>query len=278
MIMSNAPTGPGESVGLMEEGGNRFLTLPVGRIATAVVRAAPRVEAEAAPGVPLLVELWTSAGTTLEEVRIEPLSDDILHASVQIRQAGGTRGVDARPADGIALAAQMGLPLSVADEIMRRDAWDLSGAREIVTRLQAVDEASLRPAVAEPFLGRIADGMLESLRRRTRVGEGNTFSKLVIELQQLGGPASGFSPLVYMLYHSDNGVGGGNVALPVSMLPVLIARFKQMANLDLAICAAPQEGETTVRLQGTAHRLRVATECTPLGEKVTLRLLAAEGQ
>lgn len=80
----------------------------------------------------------------------------------------------------------------------------------------------------------------------------------------MGGRGSQGPPWVFMTYHYGGGsVGGGNVGMPSAILPVLIARFKQMAGLDLAEQQAPQQGHTTLQRQDRSYELRVSTELPP---------------
>jgi len=282
VLMSHAPANPGEWVGLMEQGGSRFLPLHVDRLAAATVRAPHRTAPEGTPALALLIDLLQTAGITLAEVRIAPLGDAILHATVKIRQNGAARAIEARPADGLVLAVQAGLPLLVAEETMQREAWDLSDARAIAGRLlRMAGEAALREAAENPFPARVADGILEGLRRRLPAGDSESKASVFIGHRPLGipvrlleDPDAPVRPDVYMAFHYAGNIGGGNVAMPYAVFLLLLARFKGMAGLDPMEHVEPQQGETTVRLQGSEYRLWVASAPTPPDESLRLRLTA----
>lgn len=60
---------------------------------------------------------------------------------------------------------------------------------------------------------------------------------------------------------------------PKSIYPLLISRFKVMANMDIAERRIPQDGRFTTRIDGKIFDVRVASMPTSYGEKLTLRLL-----
>src|SRR5690554_2941065 len=63
------------------------------------------------------------------------------------------------------------------------------------------------------------------------------------------------------------------------LAPVLVARLKVMARLDIAEKRLPQDGRITVRLAGHAVDIRVSTIPAAHGERIVLRLLdQAAGQ
>jgi type II secretory ATPase GspE/PulE/Tfp pilus assembly ATPase PilB-like protein len=74
-----------------------------------------------------------------------------------------------------------------------------------------------------------------------------------------------------MNYLAAGNTLGRTVALRPAMLALLAARFKRMANLDLAERSAPQDGRTLIRRDGKEYDLFVSTEPTEFGEQLTLR-------
>ncbi len=66
----------------------------------------------------LMVSLLKATHTSVVEVRIESLKDDIFYAIVKIRNGEGEQEIDARPSDALALAVQLGSPIYIAEEIM----------------------------------------------------------------------------------------------------------------------------------------------------------------
>jgi type II secretory ATPase GspE/PulE/Tfp pilus assembly ATPase PilB-like protein len=69
--------------------------------------------------------------------------------------------------------------------------------------------------------------------------------------------------------------------LPAALRPQLIARLKAMANLEPAETRRPQQGPTTVRVNGTDLDLVVSTSSTPHGENAVVSVhshVAARGR
>lgn len=210
------------------------------------------------------VNLLKAAGGRLEELRIEPLNEEILHATLKVRQDGTAREVDARPGDGIVLAVQTGIPIYLAGEVLNRGAWDLSDPLGLLERLRHTgDEASLRRAIEEPFLVRVTEGMVEHAIRYLHAHRDNSAAEVV--LQPHG------EDWIQMNYLAAGNTLGRTVALQPAMFALLTARFKSMANLSLADRSAPQHGRTSIRRDGKEYDLLVSTEPTEFGEQLTLR-------
>ena len=68
----------------------------------------------------LMVNLLQATGSTLEEVRIEALKDEVFYATLKIRGSTGEQELDARPSDALTLAVLVKCPIYVTDEIMQR--------------------------------------------------------------------------------------------------------------------------------------------------------------
>jgi len=60
---------------------------------------------------------------------------------------------------------------------------------------------------------------------------------------------------------------------PIDLHPALSSRIKVMANMDIAERRLPQDGRTTLNIEGNIIDVRVATIPTAYGEKITMRLL-----
>jgi type IV pilus assembly protein PilB len=60
---------------------------------------------------------------------------------------------------------------------------------------------------------------------------------------------------------------------PVRLHPSLVSRIKVMAGMDIANRRSPQDGRTTMKLEGRIIDFRVASLPSAYGEKLTLRLL-----
>ena len=60
---------------------------------------------------------------------------------------------------------------------------------------------------------------------------------------------------------------------PISIHPSLVSRIKVMSNMDIAERRIPQDGRTTLKIDGNIIDVRVATMPSAYGEKITMRLL-----
>ena len=275
IIMSQSSGHTRDWVGLMEEGGDRFLPIQLGWDVRGIAAVLNKNAPDVSPPLALMARLLEATHSNLEEVRIEPLKDEILHGVLRIRQQGAEREIAARPGDAVALAVQTVRPIYAAEEIMARASWDLSNSLAVVERLlQANDEASLQRAVNEPLIVRVVQGMIEyGLRYLSE----HTFGDMRLERSHKHG-----RHWIFLNYRSGGGYdaggssGGANVALPEAALPVVIARFKHMANLSLAERHALQHGHTTVQDKGKEYDVGVTTEPTELGEKLILRFQQKE--
>jgi len=65
--------------------------------------------------------------------------------------------------------------------------------------------------------------------------------------------------------------------LPREILPPLVARFKIMADLDIAECRRPQDGRISVMVGTHSYDLRVSIVPCAHGEKIVLRILDKSG-
>ena len=70
-----------------------------------------------------------------------------------------------------------------------------------------------------------------------------------------------------------DGVLHNTMQPPTRLHPSLVSRVKVMAGMDIANRRSPQDGRTTLKLNGRVIDLRVASLPTAYGEKLTLRLL-----
>ena len=61
-----------------------------------------------------------ATGAQLEEVRIEALKDEIFYAVAKVRSGDSVQEIDARSSDALALAVQMGSPIYIAEEVMKK--------------------------------------------------------------------------------------------------------------------------------------------------------------
>ena len=66
----------------------------------------------------LLVSLLEACEATVERVEVTQLVEGTFHAAITLHTPAGTRIVDARPSDSIALALRVGAPTFVADDVL----------------------------------------------------------------------------------------------------------------------------------------------------------------
>lgn len=97
-----------------------LLPIWIGPMETAAILVA--LGAADAPPRPLtydlLVNLLTACEAEVERVEVTELVERTFHAAVTLRTPAGTRVVDARPSDSIALALRVDAPILVADEVL----------------------------------------------------------------------------------------------------------------------------------------------------------------
>jgi RNA polymerase sigma factor (sigma-70 family) len=262
-------------VGLMEEARQRFLPFHVGWDASGIAAVLEGTSTEVAPAMALMYRLLKETNTRVEAVRIAPLTDGILHSVIQMRQGETPREVQARPGDAIALAVQTGGAVYVAPEMMEEGTWDLSDPIAQVQRIRpASNGVTLAQAAAEPFVARVAQGMLEQGARYLQ--RGNTAGEILVRLRWLDEMPDARLRLIYVFHRAGGSSSGGNTALPWEMLPVLVAHFKKVAGLDLTVTNSPQQGHGLANCLGKAYELLVSTTPTEAGEELSLRLEEAQ--
>lgn len=66
----------------------------------------------------LIAQLLSASRASVERVRISALNDGVFYAIVKLRRNGTVQELDARPSDALALAAHLGVPIEVADEVL----------------------------------------------------------------------------------------------------------------------------------------------------------------
>ncbi|HWI30144.1 MAG TPA: bifunctional nuclease family protein [Microbacterium sp.] len=66
----------------------------------------------------LMRSLLESVGASVERIEITRLEEGTYYAEITLATAAGTRVIDARPSDAVALASRVGAPMWVADEVM----------------------------------------------------------------------------------------------------------------------------------------------------------------
>jgi hypothetical protein len=147
---------PGERrvVLLGEDSGERVLPVWVGQyegdaIAVSLVKAeAPRPLTFA-----FAAHLLEAAGGRIRGVRINRLAEETFYAEVILDTATGTRTIDARPSDAIALALVTGAKIRVASEVMdqaSKTPAELRKSRPAESRSARERAEEIRELVAGP--------------------------------------------------------------------------------------------------------------------------------
>lgn len=105
---------------LNEIEGTRYLPIWVGAVeATAIAYAQQDVTPPRPMTHDLIVDLITELGASLTGVRITALTEGVFFAFLDLTTAtGATHELSARPSDAIALALRVGVPITVAPEVL----------------------------------------------------------------------------------------------------------------------------------------------------------------
>jgi RNA polymerase sigma factor (sigma-70 family) len=117
----NDPPGERSIVLLVERAGERLLSIWVGRFeADAIAIGLVGAEARRPLTYAFAAQLLSAVGGRVREVRIERLVDETYYAQVVVEADAGSKIIDARPSDAIALALETGAPIRVSREVMER--------------------------------------------------------------------------------------------------------------------------------------------------------------
>jgi hypothetical protein len=112
-------------------GGERTLPIWMGPAEARFI--ALQLEGAAAPRpmtASLAANLVTAAGSSIREVRIERLDDEVFYAVVAVTGPNGERDVDARPSDAIALAMLASSPILVDEAVVARSEANRAAEKE----------------------------------------------------------------------------------------------------------------------------------------------------
>lgn len=101
-------------------GAGPLLPIWIGPAEAAAILVA--VEASPAPARPmsydLMVRLLEASRASVERVEVSRIEQGTFFATLTLATPDGTRLIDARPSDSIALALRVGAPIFVADEVL----------------------------------------------------------------------------------------------------------------------------------------------------------------
>jgi len=141
---------------LKEVGGDRYLPIWIGPWeANAIAMRLQGVSPERPLTHDLFVSVLRDLGASVRAVLIVDLAEETFHARILLEAPGGTREIDARPSDAIALAVRVGAPVYAAEAVMDRagvradgvdgvDEEKLSVFRDFVNSLDADAEDERR--------------------------------------------------------------------------------------------------------------------------------------
>jgi bifunctional DNase/RNase len=106
---------------LKEVGGDRYLPIWIGPWeANAIAMRLQGVSPERPLTHDLFVSVLAEVGASVRAVHIVDLAAETFHARILLEVPDGTREVDARPSDAIALAVRVGAPVYAAASVMDR--------------------------------------------------------------------------------------------------------------------------------------------------------------
>lgn len=106
---------------LKEVDGDRYLPIWIGPWeASAIAMRLQGVSPERPLTHDLFVSVLAELGASVRAVHIVDLAAETFHARILLEMPDGTREVDARPSDAIALAVRVGAPVYAAASVMDR--------------------------------------------------------------------------------------------------------------------------------------------------------------
>jgi len=148
------PPGERRVVLLAEATGERLLPIWVGQYeGDAIAISLVQAEASRPLTFAFAARLLGAAGGQVQQVRINRLAEETFYAEVVLDSTLGTRTIDARPSDAIAMALVTGAPIRVASDVMEqagRTPAELSESRPAESRSARERGDHIREVVATP--------------------------------------------------------------------------------------------------------------------------------
>ncbi len=109
-------------IALKEKGGSRVLPIVIGLNEASAIKL--KISGFNPPRPlthDLIFTLLNDLGATIEKVIIDKLEENTFHAKIIVKtSAGGSKSIDARPSDSIALAVRFHAPIFVEDSIVQQ--------------------------------------------------------------------------------------------------------------------------------------------------------------
>ena len=230
----------------------------------AEVMALPWVDVADAPESPpeeLVDAAWVSP-RFLRQFQLVPVAEHDGVMEVWAADPWHTSSIDA-----LALALEMPLALKVAP----RSGLTALLARWYPEAQPADDDASNDAGADLDDVEHLKD--LASEAPVIRVV--NQILQRAVELRASDIHLEPFEREMVLRYRIDGVLQEGD-ALPLTMAPAVMSRFKILARLNIAERRLPQDGRIQLRVQGRELDLRVSTVPTTHGESLVLRLLDRE--
>lgn len=109
-------------IALKEKGGSRVLPIVIGLNEASAIKL--KISGFNPPRPlthDLIFTLLNDLGATIEKVIIDKLEENTFHAKIIVKTSdGGSKSIDARPSDSIALAVRFHAPIFVEDSIVQQ--------------------------------------------------------------------------------------------------------------------------------------------------------------
>ena len=109
-------------IALKEKGGNRMLPIVIGLNEASAIKL--KISGFNPPRPlthDLIFTMLGDLGVTIEKIIIDKLEENTFHAKIVIKTAsGGSKSIDARPSDSIALAVRSHAPIFVQEAIIQQ--------------------------------------------------------------------------------------------------------------------------------------------------------------
>ncbi len=126
LMAVETPMGPSPVV-LLEDSRERILLIVIGRAeASSIAIALEGGEQEIPLSHDLFVDAMKKFGITLREARIYGIEGQRFLAKLILESSSGTREVEARPSDSIAIALRAKAPITVSEDVMDQAAFSKS--------------------------------------------------------------------------------------------------------------------------------------------------------
>ncbi len=126
---------------LMDEARERILPIWIGPFeAQSVAMGAGGFQTPRPLTFNFIANILQALGAELAEVRVDTLKDETFYGTAKIRIGNGTKEVDARPSDVLALAVRTGSPIYVSEEVMERAAKPVQEFGEAIPNGEGIRE------------------------------------------------------------------------------------------------------------------------------------------